>query len=429
VKPIGAFVSYRALREVGGRLLDEYGIEYVHTHFPIFLDECEDLYRGVQLKPEKIDRSKCEEVKSLVQELRSVGLKFFAGYPVFVRPRIARDRPEYSAWTLLGKPHPMRVCPTNTDFLRKVVADLRAFIRLYGVDGVVLDFIRFESPMAGFDNFLSCFCPSCQEEMRRRGYDPYTIKRDWLRFADFLGKDTLAKEIVEQGVLGVSDVLDLYDEFPGVFEWFRFRKEYIEDVVKVFASAVREEGGRGTIVGANVLSPWWSLLAGQSYRAFSKVLDVIEPMLYFDWMQWEGLTAVKELSRAYGVDKNLLTKFYYVAMGLNALVKPRGFDETRLSGLPAHSIEASLRKIASWNVGGAKIWPVIIVKKTDIIHELLRERLSNTSMADREFFVESVKSAARGGADGLVYWNFDGADRNVLRELYAVWRSMTGGKS
>jgi len=32
MKPIGAFISLKALKEYGNRLLEEYGIEYAHTH-------------------------------------------------------------------------------------------------------------------------------------------------------------------------------------------------------------------------------------------------------------------------------------------------------------------------------------------------------------------------------------------------------------
>ncbi|MGB9718637.1 MAG: hypothetical protein ACPL4E_09415 [Thermoproteota archaeon] len=425
MKPIGAFISHKALKEYGSRLLEEYGVEYVHTHLPVFPEEARELYNGVRCLPENFEKESYADLKRLVEEFRGVGLNFFASYPVFSRPEIARRGPEYSTWTILGKPHYDRACPTNPDVLRRIVADLRSLVRLYGVEGIVLDFIRFESPMAGLDYFLTCFCPSCCEEMKRLGYDPVSIRRDLLGLTDFLGKGGFSEEIVRQGALSTPDVLDLYNEFPGVFEWFRYRNDYIENVVKTFASAVKEEGGRGTVVGANLLSPWWSLLAGQSYRALSNILDIIEPMLYFDWMQWEGLTAVKELSRAYGVDKDVLSQFYYVATGLNTIVKPRNYDETRLSGLPSSSIEAGLRKISYWNVGKARIWPVVLVLRTDSVHYLLGERISNISMAGREFFVESVKSAARGRADGIVYWNFDGADKDVIQELYAVWRTET----
>ncbi|MEM3424782.1 MAG: hypothetical protein QXI42_03065 [Thermoproteota archaeon] len=423
MKPIGAFISLKALKEYGNRLLEEYGIEYVHTHLPVFPEEAKELYNGVRCLPENFEKESYGDLKRLLEELRGVGLKFFASYPVFSRPEIARRGPEYSAWTILGKPHYARACPTNPDVLRRIVADLRSLVRLYHVEGVVLDFIRFESPMAGLDYFLTCFCPSCCEEMKSLGYNPVFIKRDWLRMMDFLGKGEFPKEIVRQGTLSTPDVLDVYNEFPGVFEWFKYRSEYIESVVRIFSSAVKEEGGRGTVIGANLLSPWWSMLAGQSYRALSRILDIIEPMLYFDWMQWEGLTAVKELSRTYGLDKDLLSKFYYVATGLSTIVQPRNYDETRLSGLPSSSIEAGLMKISHWNVGGARIWPVILILRIDFVHYLLGERISNISVAGREFFMESVKSAARGRADGLVYWNFDGAEKDVVRELYTVWRS------
>ena len=67
-------------------------------------------------------------------------------------------------------------CPTNKDVLKRIVADIRTIIWLYEIDGLVLDFIYFESPIVGFKNFLNCFCENCIGEMRRRGYDPYKIK-------------------------------------------------------------------------------------------------------------------------------------------------------------------------------------------------------------------------------------------------------------
>lgn len=57
---------------------------------------------------------------------------------------------------------------------------------------------------------------------------------------------------------------------------------------------MKRDVGGNFMVSANFLSSWWSLIAGQSYRSFSRIVYVIEPMLYIDWMQWEGLTAVKE---------------------------------------------------------------------------------------------------------------------------------------
>ncbi|MEM4228213.1 MAG: hypothetical protein QXZ66_00395 [Thermoproteota archaeon] len=63
---------------------------------------------------------------------------------------------------------------------------------------VVLDFIRFESPMAGLDYFLTCFCPSCREEMKSLGYNPVSIKRDWLRMMDFLARGSSLRRLLDR---------------------------------------------------------------------------------------------------------------------------------------------------------------------------------------------------------------------------------------
>lgn len=88
MKPIGAFRAMMPL-EYGTQPMDEYGIEYVHMHLPIFLDAVKELYIEIGPQPEGIERGAYEKLRKLIGELRDIGLKFFLSYPVFSRPQIA----------------------------------------------------------------------------------------------------------------------------------------------------------------------------------------------------------------------------------------------------------------------------------------------------------------------------------------------------
>lgn len=44
-------------------------------------------------------------------------------------------------------------------------------------------------------------------------------------------------------------------------------------------------------------------------------------------------------------------------------------------------------KTSCWNVGGAGICPVTLILRSDFVHYLPGERISNISVAGREFFV------------------------------------------
>ena len=229
------------------------------------------------------------------------------------------------------------------------------------------------------------------------------------------------KSFINNKGLAVGDILEIYDNYPGLFEWFRFKKEHIEEIVKMLTRIMKNDGGRNFIVGANLLSPWWSLIAGQSYSSFSRIVDIIEPMLYADWMQWEGLTAVKEFSSISGLSRDLLTNFYFVILGLAYFSGLKSFDEVRLSSLGVESINYSMNKINIWNVGGAKIWPVLMVNPLDFIHKFLNERLSNKSTMNKEFLLESIRILKENNADGLVFFMFDRGDKEALKEVAKVW--------
>lgn len=421
-KPLGAFISLKTLKESYKNVMDEYKIDSLHIHLPYYIDDENKYYVDKDYMPESIGYEEYKEMASFVRELKDYGFKIYVAYPVFVRHKRDEDKPELLAKTIFGKKYDFRVCTTNIKVRERIVADLRTLIDIYDIDGIILDYIRFESPMAGFENFFMCFCRNCIEEMRKRGFDPEQIRNDVSSFIKLLfNKDFIESFIINQKALTVSDVLEIYDRFPGVLEWFRFRKEFIEDSVRWFTKVMKFNGGSNFTVGANLLSPWWSLLAGQSYTSFSRIIDVIEPMLYADWMQWEGLTAVKEFSKLSGISKDLLTKFYFVVLGLASFSDLKSFDEVRLSSLPVESIRYSMDKIRIWNVGNVKIWPVLMVNSTDFTHKFLHERLTNKNTMDKDFLLESIRILKKTNADGLVYFMFDGGDKEALKEAARVW--------
>ncbi|MCD6563518.1 MAG: hypothetical protein J7K23_06330 [Thermoproteales archaeon] len=420
-KHLGSFISLKVLKENYRSIIDEYKIDTLHIHLPYYIDDQNPYYADKTLIPKSITYDEYKENVKFVRELKDYGFKIFIAYPVFVSHEGVNERSELLARTLFGKVYSFRVCPTNKKIIERIIGDIRTIIDIYDIDGIILDYIRFESPMAGFENFFMCFCDNCLKEMERKGFNSKRIVSDVSKFIDLLHMEDFVKSFINNKGLAVGDILEIYDNYPGLFEWFRFKKEHIEEIVKMLTRIMKNDGGRNFIVGANLLSPWWSLIAGQSYSSFSRIVDIIEPMLYADWMQWEGLTAVKEFSSISGLSRDLLTNFYFVILGLAYFSGLKSFDEVRLSSLGVESINYSMNKINIWNVGGAKIWPVLMVNPLDFIHKFLNERLSNKSTMNKEFLLESIRILKENNADGLVFFMFDRGDKEALKEAAKVW--------
>ncbi|WP_456402364.1 family 10 glycosylhydrolase [Hydrogenimonas sp.] len=149
-------------------------------------------------------------------------------------------------------------------------------VRNYEIDGVVLDWIRFD----GFGMDLSPYTRGVYED--RFGYDPLTI--------------------------------DFARDNPKRAEWNRFRTEAIASYIAEVSETIRRLRP-GIELGVSILSPDWIEVA-QDPALFARYVDVLYPMSYYDdwgyppeWIYGEREDAIVPLVQRLGGGRKVVPIF------------------------------------------------------------------------------------------------------------------------
>ena len=391
--------------ELINKLRDYLKVSILQTGLPLYISD-RRLYPSDYI-PKTVSEHEVKELNILLSEYKSHNYKVIMVYPVAERSNIIEKYPAIAARTIFGRINPRFICLTNEKSRAIIRADLINKLENYDVDGVVFDFIRFDSPMDGLENFFSCFCEKCIQDMRVRGYNPYKIKEDILRFLkDFSKKANKIIKYLKLVGLSLPDYLYIFVHYKGIYEMIAYRVEVIRELVEELREILKSIKGKKSLFILCPLSPWWSILSGQDYITFSELADVLEPMLYFDWMVWEGTTAVLNLSKLSSIPLNDLVKIYYDAISFGPIEKIMDFHEILHSGLPPESIYYSILKVKELNLGNAKIWPVVMLRKIDHFHRFLNMRITNEKLFNEELACKTGEMLRKAKVDGFIMYSY-----------------------
>ena len=155
-------------------------------------------------------------------------------------------------------------CPNDLDNARRRLdAALEHARRTQTARRLIVDGARFASFASpeGADAFFTCFCPRCQADMKRRGFNP----------------DALLHAAKTAGVK------DDAEDFVALLRW---REAVIQDYFAAFADAVHALPG-SVKAGAFVFAPSLAGFVGQTARTWRNI-DWVAPMLYRAWTEPEG---------------------------------------------------------------------------------------------------------------------------------------------
>lgn len=143
------------------------------------------------------------------------------------------------------------------------------------VAGVMLDGIRFASPASGLEAFFTCFCEHCVQKATLWGLDVTRMRCDTTAFYQYLasGQPCVMTEISGSPLAGFGQLM----QWPGLIDWFWFRRQTITAFVCELSGVVHGEGKR---IGAYLFSPCLAPIVGQDYTDLAPLLDVVAPMLY-----------------------------------------------------------------------------------------------------------------------------------------------------
>jgi hypothetical protein len=228
-----------------------------------------------------------ELLDALIRACRGCGLETYLWYPVLAdcygcRMKEAdlmlsaagqRGQGRLGRWGLLGSNEEafLFTCPNNESATDTVFAAYRNLVDNLDLDGVMLDRIRYPSPVNGFETLFSCCCGHCRSAFASRlGGDLDLLKT---RAQDF----TASLAAAAPGNLpGWRSLAELYTA-AGLDEFQDFRLDSIRRVVERFGGYSRS---RGLKVGLDLYSPALAPLTGQDYRLLAPACDWIKPMSY-----------------------------------------------------------------------------------------------------------------------------------------------------
>ena len=414
---IGAFVSKDYCLKNFDKiklLRDKFGLEYLHTHAPVVGRE-ENYPRGYI--PPPVEKEKVEEFKRDFSKLKENGFKILLTYAIFNQAGLLKRYPKYAAISVFGNPHDEKLCPSNPEVHRIDLGDIGGLVETYEPDGIVLDYIRFESPMGGLTRMFTCFCENCMKDMKDRGYNPYKIKRDVVHFIrDIRRLDSRKLSILIEN----SPSLFLFTyglvKYSGLLDFIQYRIEVIGEFLDIIYEHVKNFSSK-IMVLACVLSPWWSIFAGQDYYRLSQSLDILEPMLYHDWILWEGTTFVQDLAKgSIGGLKDLYTLVYKWI----GLYRKENFEEILTDTLEPEDIKRAIQ-VSKILAGSTPVIPVLMTNKINITHKYLKKNLSNLKRQTPEF-LRKIGEAAR-EAKGLTIFTIR---ENNWKNVVALLEGFTG---
>ncbi|MEM3595459.1 MAG: hypothetical protein QXL25_02580 [Candidatus Bathyarchaeia archaeon] len=313
-----------------------------------------------------------------VAEAKAKGLKVYAAVWTFKTPNqefgVSSLDGGRRLWAGAG-------CPNNPNIIREFSKYVNVAARL-GVDGIVLDGIRFPSPASGRNLFLTCFCEYCLNKAKTLGYEPSKIKE------------------AVRGELDPTILLNQNLERSILKDWIAFRTESITDQVSHIVEIIKSSNPR-LDVGAALFTPSLAHLVGQSYRELSAILDFIQPMIYHKGsglacINFELVNLIRNFTQTDPEAETL--KKIYKSLVYTRLEPPIDLDKLLRAGLPVQVINVEAAKGLNMTRGGkAKYAPIIFILE---------------SGADE--LKEAVEEVLKARPDGVVYFSYyEGLDNVV----------------
>jgi hypothetical protein len=178
-------------------------------------------------------------------------------------------------------------CPNEPKIRAKSIAGYRQAAELGGLEGVMMDGVRYASPASGLEAFFTCFCERCEGAARRLGFDWPRMRRDVGTLCERFraGQLPFAPAIASSPAATIGRLAHL----PGVVDWLAFRARVIEEFVGLVADEVH---GLGKKLGGYVFSPSLAPLVGQDYVALAQHFDLFSPMLYRNTRELNSIAPV-----------------------------------------------------------------------------------------------------------------------------------------
>ena len=249
------------------------------------------------------DQADAETVASAGMEAWLCG----PGFPLVPGPDAPDER--LLAVGLDGRPHVWfnSASPCTPEVREASLEQYRRLAAAPAVTGILIDGCRFASPASGLHAFLTDFSPDAARMAANYGMDMDLMAHDLRRLLEDLPRltgepGTRAGSPVRPSVArragsaaapaaaaAPTRLVEALLEYPGVLEWFRFRRRAVTDQFRDITEIIRAAGKR---CGGYLFTPGLAPLVGQAYADLGGLLDVVSPMIYRAFRTAPGIAAL-----------------------------------------------------------------------------------------------------------------------------------------
>jgi hypothetical protein len=297
--------------------------------------------------------------------------------------------------TLDGELVPTWLCPSHTETLEYVTSLIYGILERYHSQAILLDRMRYpdwSGETVKPERMLTCFCPTCKENMKQEGIDLPVLERGLRR-------------ILEDGRNNpdqLNNIKNFNAETIEIKKWLLFRNHLITRLVEHINMRLQlwnQKQGSQVKFWLNLWPPSFAWLLGQDYQALGKLCDGAKHFPYHRLGGGADLKGLVETLAGEG-NQDLQAKIFQLIMGLIQLPYHLTFEEFKNLGLPVDFVgrETVAGKEAfgpeKLIFSGIQIW--------------------NTPKIE---IVKACQAARDGNADGLFFYCYGWADLPALKTV------------
>ena len=164
--------------------------------------------------------------------------------------------------------------------------DIRAYNRAWvrdifatypNIDGIRPDWPEY--PCYKLDEVFQDFGPHVEVWAGEHGFDFERMRREVGHFYSYLHGSLTNRDLVDFASpdRGVFSILRLYNQFPGVAEWFRCKAALSTDLLRDWREAITEYGGPEKELSANAFMSPFSYITGLDFSAHPRSANRSRP--------------------------------------------------------------------------------------------------------------------------------------------------------
>ena len=197
--------------------------------------------------------------------------------------------------------------PAIRHYIRAFCRDI--FAQYPQIDGLRPDWPEY--PCYKLNEAFQDFSPHVQTWAEAHGFDFDRIRQTVDRFYRYLHGELTNQDLLDFAGpdRGKFSLLRLYNQFPGIAEWFRLKAALSTDMLREWREAITEVAGPEKELAANAFMPPFSYVTGLDFASAASYCASVAPKLYtMHWSLIVEFWGSVLLEQNPGLDESLLVK-------------------------------------------------------------------------------------------------------------------------